>query len=183
MLQPEGRGARHRSMSGRDWSEQSFDEFYDRDYTKLVAAVGFVTGDLDLARDAVDEACARAWERLRRGADIDVLAAWVRTVAMNYARGRFRRVAIDRKARARLAIVDDVGQAESIDARLDVRRALATLPRRQREACVCFYFLDCSIEETASTLGTSVGNVKSSLHRARQAMAQVLGATEEVVNR
>jgi hypothetical protein len=29
--------------SGRDWSEQSFDEFYDRDYAKLVAAVGFVT--------------------------------------------------------------------------------------------------------------------------------------------
>ena len=182
MLQPEGREARHEAVSlERDWSEQSFDEFYERDYAKLVAAVGFVTGDLDVARDAVDEACARAWECLRRGADIDVLAAWVRTVAMNYARGRFRRVAIDRKARARLAVVDDAGQAESIDARLDVHRALATLPRRQREVCVCFYFLDCSVAETAATLGTSEGNVKSSLHRARQALAEMLGTTNEAV--
>jgi RNA polymerase sigma-70 factor (ECF subfamily) len=148
----------------------------------LVAAVGFVTGDLDLARDAVDEACARAWERLRRGADIDVLAAWVRTVAMNYARGRFRRAAVDRRARQRLVSTDDPGDG-AIDARLDVHRALATLPRRQREACVCFYFLDCSVAETATTLGMTETNVKSSLHRARQALAQLVGTPAEVVNR
>lgn len=123
------------------------------------------------------------WERLRRGADIDVLAAWVRTVAMNYARGRFRRTAIDRRARHRLAVRADDGGDAATDARLDVRRALATLPRRQREACVCFYFLDCSIAETAATLGMTETNVKSSLHRARQALAQLLGTSAEVVNR
>lgn len=179
-LQPEGRGARHEVMDGRDWSEQSFDEFYERDYARLVAGVGFVTGDLDLARDAVDEACARAWERLRRGADIDALGAWVRTVAMNYARGRFRRAAIDRRARQRLGVREQDDGAAA-DTRLDVHRALATLPRRQREVCVCFYFLDCSVAETAATLGTSEGNVKSSLHRARQALAQLIGKTDEVV--
>ena len=38
------------------------------------------------AEDSVQEALARAWERLDRGDGIDRLAAWVTTVALNLAR-------------------------------------------------------------------------------------------------
>lgn len=44
--------------------DRRFDDFYVFDYPKLVSALRLVTGDDDAARDAVDEACARAWERL-----------------------------------------------------------------------------------------------------------------------
>jgi RNA polymerase sigma-70 factor, ECF subfamily len=81
----------------------TFDDFFTFDYPRLVGALTLVTGDRDVARDAVDEACARAWEQVRRGKQIDSIAAWVRVVALNVARGRFRRATTERRARERLA--------------------------------------------------------------------------------
>ena len=65
-----------------------FDDFYEHAYGRQVRALALVTGDADVARDAVDEALARAWEQLKRGRVIDLLEAWVRTVALNVARRR-----------------------------------------------------------------------------------------------
>ena len=159
-----------------------FDDFYAFDHARIVGAIAFVTGDLDVARDAVDEACARAFERIRRGAVVDNLSAWVRVVALNVARGRFRRRAVDRRARAALAAqADQVAIDYGVDSAtvLDVRTALAQLPRRQREVCVWFYFLDCSVADVARELHTSEGNVKASLHRARLALAVLLGDDDD----
>ena len=159
----------------------AFDEFYRTDYPRLVAAIGLLIGDLDLARDAVDEALARAWERMGRGDAIDCLPAWVRSVALNVVRGRFRRRAIERRVRSRIAAsalresskphvgLDGIG--------VDVRRALATLPRRQREVTILYYFLDLSVDEIATGLSVSDGTVKTSLHRARAALAPLLQET------
>ena len=58
---------------------------------------------------------------------------------------------------------------------MDARRALAELPRRQREITVLFYFCDLSVQEIADELSIDQGTVKSTLHRARAALAAVLG--------
>jgi RNA polymerase sigma-70 factor (ECF subfamily) len=84
-------------------TDDRFADFYAFDYQRLVAALRFVTGDQDLAQDAVDEACARAVERLGRGHEIEVLGAWIRVVARNVARGRLRRLKVELRARPRLA--------------------------------------------------------------------------------
>jgi DNA-directed RNA polymerase specialized sigma24 family protein len=47
--------------------DRRFEDFFVFEYPRLVGALRLVTGDTDRARDAVDEACARAWERLSRG--------------------------------------------------------------------------------------------------------------------
>jgi RNA polymerase sigma-70 factor (ECF subfamily) len=157
--------------------DRRFDDFYVFDYPKLVSALRLVTGDDDTARDAVDEACARAWERLRRGREIDVLAAWIRVVAINGARGGLRRRASERRARARLEARAIPGEAESLggvaDA-MDVRAALVGLPRRQREIVVLFYFLDQSVATIARELNVAEGTVKAALHRARALLAELL---------
>jgi RNA polymerase sigma-70 factor (ECF subfamily) len=157
--------------------EDRFDDFYLFSYPRLVAALTFVTGDEDLATDAVDEACARAVERLRRGHDIEVLEAWVRVVARNVARGRLRRLTSERRARRKLvasARVDEVASPGDTAAAIDVRAALNGLSRRQREVVVMHYFLGESIDAIAEELGVPSGTVKSSLHRARIALAQTL---------
>lgn len=157
--------------------DRRFDDFYVFDYPKLVSALRLVTGDDDVAREAVDEACARAWERLRRGREIDVLAAWIRVVAINGARGGLRRRAVERRARARLEARAITAETESLggvaDA-IDVRAALVGLPRRQREIVVLFYFLDQSVATIARELNVAEGTVKASLHRARALLAELL---------
>jgi RNA polymerase sigma factor (sigma-70 family) len=56
------------------------------------------------------------------------------------------------------------------DARRDLMRALATLSRGQRAVIVLRYFEDLSESETATTLGCSVGTVKSQTARAMRAL-------------
>lgn len=162
----------------RGVTDDRFDDFYVFSYPRLVAALTFVTGDEDLATDAVDEACARAYERLRRGHEIEVLEAWVRVVARNVARGRVRRLTSDRRARRKLAAtarVDDIASpADTAAAAIDVRAALNGLSRRQRELVVMHYFLGESIDAIAAELRVPSGTVKSSLHRARVALARTL---------
>lgn len=65
--------------------------------------------------------------------------------------------------------------SDAADERVDVARALAGLPRRQREATVLRYYLALSVEEIAATLGVSEGAAKTTLFRARQALAETLG--------
>jgi RNA polymerase sigma factor (sigma-70 family) len=58
---------------------------------------------------------------------------------------------------------------------LDVRRALQSLPRRQREATVLRYYLDMDVAEIAQVLRINEGTAKTTLHRARRALAEALG--------
>jgi RNA polymerase sigma-70 factor (ECF subfamily) len=152
-----------------------FDVFYRDGYARLVAAVGLVVGSRAEAEDAVDEALARAWSRVQRGEPIESLGAWVRVVALNLARGRLRRRAVERRARVRLAgPTDRESPLDRHGAAVDVRRALATLSRRQREVTVLFYFCDLPVREIATELRIDEGTVKSTLHKARAALAAVL---------
>jgi len=150
-------------------------------YARLVGAVALVTGDTATAEDAVQEAVVRAWERADRGEQIAALDRWVAAVAMNLSRSGLRRLRVERRARPRLVAAATV-DAPSDDA-VDVRRALAALPRRQRETAVLRYYLDLSTEEIAEAMGTSEGTVKSQLSKARAHLAEALrpgdGADEE----
>ena len=152
-------------------------EFLHTSYPRLVAAVALTTGSRPAAEDAVQEALLRAWERSERGDSIESLNAWVATVALNLARSGLRRVIAERKARSRLQSVAD---ADVIGPeRVDVERALAKLPRRQRESVVCRYYLGMDTKEIAKVLKVSEGTVKSTLFRARAALAVSLGVDED----
>lgn len=152
-------------------------EFLSADYPRVVAAMALVSGSRPAAEDAVQEALARAWERSQRGERIENVRAWVTAVALNLVRSRFRRLAAERRAAERLgARLALAGPATSgPEAAIDVGRALAGLPRRQREATVLRYYLDMEVREVATTLGLHEGTVKTSLHRARRALAAALG--------
>ncbi len=156
--------------------EVAIGEFLHTSYPRLVAAVALTSGSRPAAEDAVQEALLRAWERSEKGDEIDSLEAWVTTVALNLARSGLRRLRSERRARSRLArsAVADPPAAD----RIDVDRALAALPRRQREVAVLRYYLQLSTAEVASALELEEGTVKSTLFRARAALARSLGIDE-----
>jgi RNA polymerase sigma-70 factor, ECF subfamily len=155
--------------------ETEIQAFLRDGYPRLVGAVSLVTGDLATAEDAVQEAVVRAWERSERGEQIEVLDRWIAAVAMNLSRSGLRRLRVERLARPRLVAASTV-EGPSEDA-VDVRRALAALPRRQREAAVYRYYLDLSTQEIAEAMRTSEGTVKSQLSKARAHLAETLTPT------
>jgi len=156
-------------------------EFVDGEYTKVVATVALVCGSVATAEDSVQEALARAWERLDRGDLIDRLPAWVTTVALNLARSQMRRWRSERRARDRLGpLRDDLSNAPAAsgDAQA-VREALAALPRRQREVTVLRYYLGLDVREIAEHLEIAEGTVKAMLFRARRSLATALGDEDD----
>jgi RNA polymerase sigma-70 factor (ECF subfamily) len=152
--------------------EYAIREFLHTAYPLLVAAIGLLSGSRAVAEDAVQEGLARAWERSERGEDIRNLGAWVTTVALNLSRSGLRRLRIERRARDHSVAR---GSDEPSPLRVDVERSVAALPRRQREVVVLHYFLGLEVREIAEVLRVHDGTVKTSLHRARAALARSLG--------
>jgi RNA polymerase sigma-70 factor, ECF subfamily len=166
--------ARRRSgRRARLLDEAAIREFLATSYPKLVAAVALIEGSRIAAEDAVQESLARAWERSERGLEIENLDAWITRVAMNISKSRLRRMRAEARAGSRVGSPGDAGDPSV--ARIDVERALAALPRRQRQATVLRYYLGLDVEEIAAALGVREGTAKTTLFRARRALAAALG--------
>ena len=157
--------------------EVAIREFLHTVYPRLVAAVALTSGSRPAAEDAVQEALLRAWERSEKGDEIDSLEGWVTTVALNLVRSGLRRMRSERRARARLHAAA-LGEPPTAD-RIDVDRALAALPRRQREAAVLRYYLQMSTVDAAKVMRVSEGTVKSNLARARATLSERLGVIDD----
>ena len=157
-------------------------EFLATTYPRLVAGVALITGSRAAAEDAVQEALARAWERSERGERIESLPAWVTRVAVNLSKSRLRRMRVEARHRDISDHQVPDGSGTASDTRIDVTRALADLPRRQREITVLRYYLGLNVAEIADTLELHEGTVKTSLFRARAALATALGEPVEEEN-
>jgi len=162
--------------------EVTIREFLATTYPRLVAGVALITGTRATAEDAVQEALARAWERSERGEQIESLPAWVTRVAMNLSKSKLRRMRVEAKHRDVVISTSVADSDTESDSRIDIRRALADLPHRQREVTVLRYYLGLNVLEIAQTLELNEGTVKTSLFRARKALAAALGEPAEEEN-
>ncbi len=139
-----------------------------------------MTGDGDVAEDAVAEAIARAWREIKRGRQFENLAGWIRVVALNHARRTFRRRAVEQRARERVAreTRSVAPPGESADG--DLRAVLAELSEREREVAVLRWLLHVPVTEIAHDLAISPATVDNYLRRAR---AKLRGALTRPVTR
>ncbi len=153
-----------------------FDAFYREQRDGLVRLCYLATLDAEAAADAAQEAMLRAfgrWPTLRAEAPL----AWVRRVALNLCRSRWRRVQRELHLLPRLYSMP----ASPSPRDLDLVSSLASLPVRQREALVLRYWGDMSVEACAAAMGVTVGSVNQHLNRARSALRDsgLLVAEEE----
>ncbi len=132
-----------------------------------------VLGDRAEADDIAQESLARCLVRWRTVEPY--AAAWVSRVAANLAIDRTRR---DRSTR--VAVPEHGAQDAFVEERVDLQRALRSLPRRQRDVVVLRYLLDHSEQTVADALGVSVGSVKTHASRGLAALRASLGESLEV---
>jgi RNA polymerase sigma-70 factor (sigma-E family) len=120
-----------------------------------------VTGDRQLAEDAVQVAFARAYASWARVTRADDPTAYVRRIAINAALGHGRRAFFRRETS-----VDRLPE-RAVDPGLDalerdeVWRAVRALPPRQRAVVVLRFYEDLSERQIADALGCRPGTVKS----------------------
>ncbi len=141
---------------------------YGERYHRFVRVAEGITGDLDLARDAVQEAFASAIRGRSGFRGEGSLESWVWSCVVNAARkGRSSRVA-DAPDSADLAVN---GRGEDAEA---VRAVVAALPERQRLVLFLRYYADLDYRSIAGALGVSSGTVGAALNAAHTTLRRSL---------
>jgi len=149
----------------------SLREVFDASYRRLVVQLFGVVGNYGEAEDIVQESFVRAAAAGGRFLRVDNHEAWLRTVAINIHRSRWRKWRNGTKAHDRLG-----QRAEPVELveHVDVVRALRALPDDLREVVALHYLADLPLREIAESLSLKEGTVKSRLSRARQMLSVTL---------
>ena len=156
---------------------ETFEAFYRRHFRSVVALVLVLTGSSSIAEDVAQDAMVSALRRWDELTAMDDPLAWVRRVAANRATSLARRRLAELRAVVRLG-----GRPVPLPAMPEPDEALwaevRRLPRRQAQCVTLHYLLDCSVQDTARTLGCAEGTVKAHLFQARTTLARRLNVPE-----
>lgn len=151
-------------------SRPDFDDFFVDNYERLVGSLTAMTGDRELARDAVQDAFVKASARWRRISRYDDPVAWVRRVAINRSRDLQRADQRRRNREHRVAVGEPSempDRSSDLAGAMHVTELFGALPTQQRRVASLFYVELLSVSEIAATLSLSPGAVKFHLNRAR----------------
>ena len=148
-------------------------------YAALVRLAVLLVDDDGSAEDLVQDAFARLHRRWGRLRDEDAAYGYLRTTVVNGSRSRLRRLRTARRYVPPAAVDDPSPEGGAIEREEHetVRRALATLPPRQREVLVLRYYGSLGEAEIAEAMGISRGAVKSHASRALDNLTRALEAT------
>lgn len=169
-----------------DGDERAFAMLVRRHKEPLYRLLRRYTGDADEAYEAAHEAFIAAWAAIRRYDPKRPFLAWLRTIAINKARDRGRRMAFRRLLFGAESLEDSGALSERDPARpadeavadreelRTLDRAIARLPAPLKEALILTAFDGWSQQEAGEILGVSAKAVETRVYRARKVLAQTL---------
>ncbi len=148
--------------------------FYQADIWRMVV---HLVRDESLADDITQDAFVRAYRFLSGYRAEAKFSTWLFSIARNCALDELRRASRRRKVVERLQekVPEEVGDHSTV---LEVREAIAALPTDLREPVILIDLLGVSYRDASGILGTPTGTVKSRVHRAREALAEMLEPNE-----
>lgn len=166
--------------------DRAFADLMRRHQKPLFRLLRRYLGSADEAQEAAHEAFVAAWGALRRYDPERPFGTWLRTIAINKARDRGRRIAVRRTlfgeplqrqaAEPRWRDPAPLSDAALIErerlATLD--RAIAQLPRNLKEPLLLTAIEGLSHKEAADVLGLSAKSIETRVYRARKRLAEQL---------
>jgi RNA polymerase sigma-70 factor, ECF subfamily len=154
-------------------------EMLYRAHSGRVFAVCYrMAGDGELAEEWAQDAWVRAWERLDSFRGESAFTTWLHRLTVNLILDRRRS---DARRRERIERAGEVARMEedgrsdpSPGERMDLERAIATLPDGARTVFLLYDVEGFKHREIADRLGVAEGTVKAQLHRARRMLREAL---------
>jgi len=167
-----------RFQGGESWAFDRLMELHQKRVYRI--ALGML-GDHDSAADIVQEAFVRAFRSMHRFEGRAGIATWLHRIAVNLCLSEIRK----RKLRRSLSLGELAGklmgamarpgrELESQESGAQIRRALATLPPRQRAVFVMRHEGEMGHAEIAEALGISEGAVRASFFHALRKLREEL---------
>lgn len=158
---------------------KSWETLYLSHYRPLLRFCAYSVGDVASAEDITQETFARALAGLGGFGRRAVFSTWLRGIAINLVRHRWR--SSERRDRAHAKLRSAPPPPEALDEVLIRDRragalsvAIAELPESQREAFVLLDVQGLSAAEAAEIAGTTAGNMRVRATRARTRIASSL---------
>jgi RNA polymerase sigma-70 factor (ECF subfamily) len=159
----------------QDGDESAFEQLYRENVGRVYALCLRLSGDQARAEELTQDVFVRAWEKLSSYRGESAFFSWLYRLAVNVAWGDLRS---ERRRTTRLVTTAELPE-RSDDApppglRLDLERAIATLPPGARTAFVLYDIEGFEHEEIAKMTGWATGTSKAQLHRARRLLRRAL---------
>jgi len=164
-----------------DGSRDAFDVLVERHRrTVYQVCYRFVNNHED-ASDLAQDAFVRAWRGLKNFKGQSALATWLYRIAVNVCLNRLS---------AKAPAMETIDSTDHVpDLRIEgaqhamirqeraaaVRRAIASLPEKQRATLILRTYHDMSHQQIADVLGSSVGAVKANFFHALANLKKILG--------
>lgn len=157
------------SVAGDD---DAFRQLIEPYYRPILKAAHRAFGSLPIAEDCTQDVFIKVHKNLHSFRGETPFRHWLYRVAANTVTDMVRRRRIDVPLDALLhetaAQSEDPAEAASLqEQRMMVRRAIADLPGRLRDAIVLQVFHELSYQEIADVLKIPIGTVMSRIHNAR----------------
>jgi RNA polymerase sigma-70 factor (ECF subfamily) len=161
----------------REGDLAAFEVLYRQHLRRVYALCLRLSGEVALAEELTQEAFVRAWKKLAQFRGESAFSTWLYPLAVNVALAERR----SRRSReAHTFLTDDVAAHErpasdaDPEGRLDIERAVASLPAGARAVFVLHDIEGYRHDEIAGMTGVTVGTSKAQLHRARQLLKKRL---------
>ncbi len=126
----------------------------------------------DDADDVLENTFMKAWQNLENFRGEARLSTWLYKIAINESLSHLERerrragVSLDDDAAFQASLIESDEYIDGDKLATDLRKAVASLPEKQRLVFNMKYFDELKFEEMSNILGTSVGALKASYHLA-----------------
>jgi RNA polymerase sigma-70 factor (ECF subfamily) len=162
----------------------AFEDLYRQHATRLYNLAYRMVGHADDADDLLQEIFLTAYRKLDTFKGASALGTWLYRLAMNVCLDRLRS-----KASKQESMTDELDETLGHAAarglsqvnRMDLERAIASLPEGSRAAFLLHDVEGFDHVEVGRILGIAEGTSKSQVHKARLRIRQYLGAQRTVV--
>ncbi len=163
----------------REGDINAYGALIDRYQQRLVAAAHHLLGDLDSARDAVQETFIEAYRHLDQLRDPARAGAWL------YGILRHRVYAILSRRHPTVSWEEEMAEdwytGDAPEEKVDLRELLALLPVADRDALAARYLLEMDYSAVAQLLGTTAQNARVRVCRAKERLRSLLAHHEKEV--
>ena len=153
--------------------DEALETLIDRYQHKIFRLAVAMLRDAGRAEEVTQDIFVKVWRAFAAYDGRAAVSTWLYTIARNTCLSALRAQSY-RKTAALTDVPEPSAPPAATTSALDWERMLARLPDSQRHAITLFYFEERSITEVAAMLGVPEGTVKSQLHRARRALADML---------
>ena len=165
-------------MTSQGPRDEEFTAFVEQSSTRLLRYCYLLTGNQADADDLLQASLLKAYQAWERIDEPAAAECYTKQIAARHHVSTWRKVGRRERVTDVLPEPEPAPPGMDVGERAEMWKALAALGERQRTVLVLRFYEDLTEADIAQAMGTSVGTVKSQLHRGLARLRVQLAASD-----